>query len=43
MMCHTVVVGLLDVLKKDAARKEYKDSLMKLSLDLPNKFSPAGV
>lgn len=44
-MCDCVVVGLLDLLKRNTSGKlkEYESSLLKISLDISKKFSPAGV
>ena len=43
-MCKTVVAGLLDALRNDAAGiMEYEDSLSRITVELSNKFSPASM
>ena len=43
-MCKTVVVGLLDALRNDAAGiTEYEDLLSKIAVELSNRFSPASM
>lgn len=44
-LCKAAVLGLLDLLKKGTAGelKEYENSLVKMSVYLSEKFSPAGM